>query len=491
MAPPNAPNILILMAEDTGRHQGCYGDRDGSTPHLDRLATEGVRFANALSTAPVCAPARSSVVTGRYPWSLGTLAMRSTLLHPPRLLTHRLRDRGYYVNWFTKTDFNFDPPNPPAPDPFCDEARPWLEDLAQGRLAGRPWLLYQNFFVTHESTMWDGPLGQQAGARAERIAHDHLLVPHQHHRPETVQVPPYLPDTPAVRQCLARYYDALSIQDAQIGQVLDALERSGQAENTLVIYLSDHGRGLPREKRWCYNAGIHQPLIIRWPGHLEPGTVSDEIVSWVDIAPTLLKVAGADDALIASWFQGRAFLGEKLSPPRQFAFAARDRMDETYDSVRVARDSRFHYIRNRYPRLPYAQRNTYMEHMPATQDLRQMHAQGTLHGPAALWMADSKPPEELYDWRHDPHMIHNLAGEPAFTGDLQRLRAALDEHLAALGDLHLQPERELIAQGLVKDRLAEFRAHIQPLPQPHRIGPPLTVLEMAEAEAYEHSAPAP
>lgn len=323
---------------------------------------------------------------------------------------------------------------------------------------------------------------------AEPPEQQHRLLPHQRHDPASVRVPAYLPDTPEVRLNLARYYDALSIQDHQIGDVLDALAASPYASNTVVIYMTDHGRGLPREKRWCYDAGVHLPLIVAAPesfAGIARGAVSDELINWVDIAPTVLSLAGAP---IPPHYQGRAFLGDARSVvPRAYAFAGRDRMDEAFDHVRVARDQRWHYIRNMWPRIPYAQRNTYMERMNATRALRRGRAEGILTGAAALWMAEVKPAEELYDAAHDPQMVRNLAADPAHADTLARMRRALDEHLAAVGDKGAVPERDLVAQGLVQDRLGEYRQRIQPLPPEHRIGRGDTILEWHEAVSlYGH-----
>lgn len=474
------PNIILLIGEDTGLHLGCYGDGYASTPRLDRLAAEGCRYDQALSTAPVCAPSRSSIITGMYPWSIGTHQMRSTLLRPPRLFTHELRDAGYFVNWHTKTDFNFDPDTAGDGAPWRDADHDWLTELAHGTLPQQPFFLYRNFGVTHESTMWSDAFHEAGGAWKEREDQQHLLQPDQRHDPARATVPPYLPDTPEVRRHLAWYYDALSIQDAQIGRVLDALAASPYADNTLVIYMTDHGRGLPREKRWCYDAGLHLPLIVRGPG-IAPGTVSDELVNWVDIAPTLLSLAGAS---IPQHCQGQAFLGQqKAATPRSFAFAGRDRMDEAFDHVRVARDRRWHYIRNSFPAIPYCQRNHYMERMDATRQLRELHAAGRLAGDAAVWMAPRKPAEELYDAHADPAMVRNLADDPAHAQTLARLRAALDEHLQRVGDLGMVDERELVARGLVKDRIEEFRSRIKPLPPEHRVGIDLGILLRSEAES--------
>ncbi len=482
--PENRPHILLLIGEDTGLHLRCYGDPTALTPHLDRLAQQGYRFLHAFSTAPVCAPSRCSIVTGKYPWSIGTHLMRCSLLRPPRMFTHELRDAGYHVNWWSKTDFNFVPP----PD-FADRTDDWLTDLRTGGLPAQPWLLYNNFPVTHESTMWDRAHDHDRGFSVLRVENTSLLS-RGPRRPSDVIVPAYLPDTPHVRADLARYYDALEIQDAQIGQVLAALDQSPYANDTIVIYMADHGRGLPREKRWCYEAGLHLPLIVRvpekWRAHAglteRPGSVVDTLVSWVDLAPTVLSLTSTP---IPADYQGRAFLGPaRRNLSRSVAFAGRDRMDETYDWVRVARDHRYHYIRNLAPNLPYAQRNLYMERQGTTREIRRLHAEGQLTQAQALWMSSTKPAEELYDSVTDPQMIHNRVDQPAMKPVLERLRRALDEHLSQVGDLGAVDESELVARGLIRDDIAVYRARIKPLPPEHRIGPEMTVFTLNEARAY-------
>ncbi len=452
---------MLLVAEDTGCSQSCYGNDAISTPAIDGLAAEGVRYENAFSTAPVCAPSRSSLLMGKYAFSVGSHHMRSTLIDPPTLFTEELRKAGYYVNWSNKTDFNFEPP-----ESFADDRHDWFEDLASGRLSsGRPWLLYHNFFVTHESSMW-------ADNWESRVAPH--LKPEERCPPDAVTVPAYLPDTLEVRTDIARHYDSLVVQDQGIARALDALEKSGEKDNTIVVYLSDHGRGLPREKRWCYEAGIHMPLIIRWPGRLEGGVTSDELVSWVDIAPTLLSALGIP---VPESFQGNVFLG---SPAREYCFAGRDRMDEAFDRVRAARDKRFLYIRNFFPEIPYAQRVTYMEKQKTMQELRDLWSERKLTPEQMLWMSPNKPEEELYDCIQDPDCVDNLAGKKDFAPDLKRMRVALNEFLESIDDKGVKSERNLIEQGLVLDRLDEYGARIEPLSEKHRIVAQATILEMPD-----------
>lgn len=455
---------MLLVAEDTGRHQGCYGHTLVQTPHIDSLAAEGALYKNAFSTSPVCAPSRSTLVTGCHAFSIGTHHMRSTLVDPPRLFTQELRQAGYYVNWSNKTDFNFQPPAD-----FADHTHVWFDDLAEGRIPDQPWLLYHNFVVTHESSMWRADLmnapWQQRNLQARQEA-----TPVD---PKQVEVPSYLPDTPGVRSNIAHYHESLAAQDREIGRALQALEESGQANQTMVIYLSDHGRGLPREKRWCYEAGIHLPLLIRWPGMLEPGSIEEDLISWLDLAPTLLSIAGVS---IPDSYQGRAFLGEQLSSePREYCLAGRDRMDEAFDCVRALRDQRWLYLRNDFPEQPYAQRISFLENMEAMADLRKGRRSGTLTAAQALFMAESKPAEELYDCISDPENIHNLAENPKHAERLIKMRSALANELHRVGDLAIQPESDLIQRGLVVDRCTEYQNRITPLPPEDQLGPPQTL----------------
>jgi uncharacterized sulfatase len=467
---------MLLVGEDTGRHMGCYGNAYAHTPHLDRLAAEGCRYTHAFSHAPVCAPSRCGLVTGRYPWAIGSHHMRSRLCDPPRMFTHELRDAGVHVAWPTKTDFNFETP----PD-HADTEEDWLNTLADAPPPAAAFL-YRNFVITHECHTWDlNPFGGRPYAETlEQLTADEL------HDPAEATVPPYLPDTPETRRDIARYHDNLRVQDRQIGEALARLDAAGIADRTLVIYLTDHGRGLPREKRWCYDAGIHLPLILRWPGVIEPGTTNDDLIAWVDLAPTILSLMGVD---VPSDYDGQVFLGPDRAAPREFVFAGRDRMDANFDHVRVARSKRYHYIRNGFPELPYAGQQWYMEHEPTFQIMRNLRALGQLEGDAALFMADSKASEEFFDCEADPDCIRNLAEDPAHQAELNRHRRALDEFAARVPDLGLKDEQELIDAGVIYDDLdTEYRPRVGVLPPPLRIGPERFPVTRREAEALRPSA---
>ncbi|MFW6286636.1 MAG: sulfatase/phosphatase domain-containing protein, partial [Candidatus Sumerlaeota bacterium] len=298
--------------------------------------------------------------------------------------------------------------------------------------------------------------------------------------PAHVPVPEYIADRLTSRRDIARYYDALHLQDREMRKILDALEQSGQAENTVVIYIGDHGRGLPREKRWCYDAGCHVPLIVRWPGRTEPGAREENVVSGVDIAPPILSIAGIE---VPEHYQGQAFLGPYAADERRlYCLSARDRMGEAYDRVRTLRDKRFLYIRNYYPDLPYCQRIEYMERHNTVTLMRELYAHGQLNDAQSLWFAERKPSEELYDCQADPDNVRNLVDSPEHRETLERMRGALEATLAETPDLGELSERELIDRGIVcDDHLKKFLKMSASLPPYQRIGPELTVVEQPKS----------
>jgi N-sulfoglucosamine sulfohydrolase len=238
------------------------------------------------------------------------------------------------------------------------------------------------------------------------------------------------------------------------------------ASNTIVFFFGDHGRGLPRAKRWVYDSGIHVPLIVRWPGQIKPGSLREDLVAFVDFAPTVLNLAGCP---VPKDLDGQVFLGSNRTPDRKYIYAARDRMDEAYDRIRCVRDMRFKYIRNFHPELPYAQRIDYMEEMPTTRVWRELNAAGKLTGPQTLWFSKNKPREEFYDLENDPHETNNLADSKLHRAKLDELRGALDRWITDTRDMGAIPETELIARGLVADKLSEYKARIKPLPENQKL----------------------
>jgi len=427
------PNFLWISLEDTSPRFGCYGDAVARTPNIDRLAAEGRRYPLAFSTAGVCAPSRSAIITGMYQTSIGSHHMRTTHTNPhaPELptpysavppayvktFTEYLRAAGYYCTNNAKTDYQFTPPLTAWDE--CGNQGHWRH-----RDPGQPFFAVFNPTVTHESGMWP---------REGRP----LLTD-----PERVVLPPYLPDTPKAREALARHYDNLEAADRRVGEILGELEADGLAADTVVFLWSDHGEGLPRGKRWPYDAGIRIPLIVRRPGHLEPGVAADDLVSLIDLGPTLLSLAGVP---LPRHLQGRPFLGPE-GAPREYVYAARDRHDEAYDMVRAVRDRQFKYIRHFHPDQPYLSWIPYRNRHPVMQELWRLHAEGALTETQRLFLAERRPPEELYDTAADPYEVRNLAGDPAHRATLERMRQALDAWRAAYGDLGDVPEAEMVAR---------------------------------------------
>ena len=450
MAQGARPNIVWIVVDDASPDTGAYGDRQARTPNMDRLAREGVRFTNAFTHAPVCAPSRSGLITGMYPTSIGTHHMRSQLLNPPEVFTVHLRQAGYQVIWPGKTDFNFAvPPNTAditqgltqnAPSNAFDSREDWTEQAPEQR----PFFAYINLGMTHESQI---RLKPEAFAKVTA-----RLKPEDRHDPSQMVVPPYYPDAPEVHRDLANYYDLMTAADYRVGDILKRLDEQKLFDNTIVFLFSDHGRGMPRAKRWLYDSGIRVPLIVRYPGKLKAGTVNDSLVSFIDFAPTVLSLAGAP---IPARFQGQIILGEKAQQ-REYVYAARDRMDEKLDRIRAVRDKRYKYIRNFYPELPYTQPIAYNELNPTMQAWRRLHEEGKLTGAAKLFFAATKPREELYDTTIDPCEIKNLADNPKYKAVLAKMRKALDKWIVETKDLGEVPEAELVRRGLVRDVLKDY-----------------------------------
>ncbi len=432
-------NILWITVEDMSPRLGCYGDQTVPTPSVDRLASEGLRYTRAFGVYGVCAPNRHALIMGMYPTSTGAMAMRTwkrtASLHritdpkllaiptyeavpPPeaRCFTEYLRAAGYYCTNNVKTDYQFIPP-----------ITAWDESSKTAHWRNRPkgdmpFFAVFNFTVTHES----GTFKQRSPVVTD---------------PARVELPPYYPDTPIVRRDVARHYDNIAAMDGQIARVLQELEEDGLADETIVFFFSDHGDGLPRMKRWVYDSGIRVPLIVRFPDGRGAGSTSDDLVSFVDFAPTVLSLAGVP---IPAHMEGRAFLGDQKKAGRKYIYAARDRMDPAPETIRAVRDARFKYVRNYRPDLPYIGYIPYRDQAAIMQEIHRLTKAGKLGPKQWQLSATRKPLEELYDTEVDPHEIHNLASDPLHFEKLAELRRAHEMWTERYRDLGHIPEKELI-----------------------------------------------
>ena len=430
----NRPNILWLSAEDINAHIGCYGDPNAITPNLDQLAAEGIRYTNAYTAAGVCAPCRSTIITGMYQTTIGTMHMRSSAAMPDSIkaFPNYLRNAGYYCTNNSKKDYQ-----------FRESKNTWDKSSKTAHWKNRknskqPFFAIFNFGGCHESGI--------AGVSKYQDVTKNLSPGERQDPAKLTTLPPYYPDTPIIREDWKRNYELITAMDAWVGDHIQALKDESQYENTIIIYWSDHGVGLPRAKRWLYDSGTRVPLIIRIPEKLRtsgqgaPGTVDDQLISSLDFGITTLNLAGLPAPPIT---QGRAFLGGNLSPPRDYIYGARDRMDERYDIIRSVRDKRYRYIRNYEPLKPYFQYMNTPEKGATMKELRRIAKEGKMPPAMKLFMANRKPVEEFYDLQNDPHEINNLATDPAHRETLHRFRKVHTEWIKDTRDLGLIPEPEM------------------------------------------------
>ncbi len=445
------PNIVLVLFEDMSSRVGAFGDPIAHTPNFDRIASEGVRYTNVFTSSGVCAPSRAALITGRYQQTIGAQYMRTTsavglppggpqnyLAVPPaevKAFPELLRADGYHTSNDSKTDYQFG-------EPFTI----WDESGAgadwSGRADGQSFFHMRTLLTTHESAIWPVDMTPTNPIEAFVVSRNAELFSDRVARtnPDEVEVPPYLPDTPAVRRDIATHYDNIAFTDAALGEIYDRLSADGLLDSTILIVSTDHGDGLPRMKRSLYDSGLRVPMVIRFPDGWQAGSVNDELISFVDLAPTLLSWAGTNEP---QWLHGRDFAGSDRDEPRQYIFAAQDRMDNEPNKRRASRDARFKYIRNDLEGDPYFQRLPFRDSQPSMKDLWAGLEAGSLP-PAAAALFDPLPPHQLYDTLEDPNEVTNLADDPLYADDLARLQSALDEWLRRVGDMSVIPEADMI-----------------------------------------------
>ncbi|HKK10460.1 MAG TPA: sulfatase-like hydrolase/transferase [Bacteroidales bacterium] len=431
------PNVVLLIAEDVSPELGAYGNEYATTPNIDALASDGMVYDFALTTAPICAPSRSTLASGLYATSLGTQHLRSETPFPEDLKTlpELLSQNGYFTTNRDKTDYNFDPEG--MWDHWSSEYSPW-----RNRPEGKPFYSFINIGPSHEGSV-------NSIEKYNDFVKD--LPPEKFHDPTKVEVPPYYPDTPEIREIWAHYYDILTLLDMNIGNVLDMLQEDGLMDETIVIFIADHGFGMPRYKRWLNITGMHVPFIVYAPEkyqHLIPGFQQGghniDLVSFIDLPPSILNMAGAE---VPDYMQGKPILGENAQPERKFAFGARDRADDMFEMLRSVTNGNFIYIRHFMPHLSYMQPGfIYSDRKEAFRELRKAHKQGiTNEEQEKLW--NEKPVEELYDLKNDPKELNNLAENEEFNEIKQNLQKKLYDWMVETKDLGLLPEAEYMMRS--------------------------------------------
>lgn len=445
------PNILWLIGEDMCPDLGCYGVKQVFTPHLDALAKKGMRYTRAYTTAPVCSASRSAFMTGMYQITIGAQNHRShrddgyMLPDGVKVMSDWMRAGGYYTanirelppelgfRGTAKTDWNFTYVGKPF------DTSKWVDLKAH-----QPFCAQINFSETHRQNIkktghpWNSP----------KMAD-----------PAKVDLPPIYPDVPALREDWAGYLDAASALDEKIGKILKQLQADGLADNTIIIFIGDHGEAHLRGKQFCYEDGLHIPLIIYWPKGIpapkqyKAGTVSDQFIEAIDLTATSLSIAGIKKP---AKMQGRIFFGSNADPVREYAFGARDRCDETVFRLRTVRDKQYRYIHNFTPDRPFFQPNEYKQtEYPAWNIIHELAKEGKLtKWQQDFYMAPHMAPEELFDMDKDPWCMNNLvkSSNPRDQAALKRLRGVLNKWISDSDDQgrFFEPPEVAAAEGRTK-----------------------------------------
>jgi arylsulfatase A-like enzyme len=428
------PNIIWIVCEDISPLIGVYGDPIVNTPNIDQLSSEGIRYTKVYTTAGVCAPSRSSIITGMNQISIGTQHMRTRGIDPkyfPKELPNYgavlpenvkafpeyLRLNGYYTTNNAKEDYQFD-----APVTVWDESSPAAS--YRNRKKGQPFFSIFNIAITHESFLMRKP---------DSLTYD----------PNLMNVPMYYENTETSRTDHAILYTRIDQMDKNVGEIISQLKSDGVYDDSYVMFYSDHGGNLPWTKREILERGTHIPFVVKLPKGAQSGTYNKNLISSIDFAPTILSIAGIEPP---TYLQGKAFLGEYKNPVKnKYVFAARDRMDELYDRVRSVYDGSFRYIYNFMLEQPKYQNIVYRQNIDTMKEILEMKEAGTITNPYLLdWFNSTKPVEELYYTAKDPDEVRNLANDPAYKAKLTQLKKVLFDWLKEVGDMSEISEKEMV-----------------------------------------------
>lgn len=436
------PNVLWFVVDDMSPSFSCYGETLIQTPAVDKLAAEGTKFTRAYVTAPVCSTCRSALITGMYQTTIGAHHHRSgrgeLKIHLPPDVTPvpvQFQKAGYFTcigsglpgfdncgrpvgakgkkkggSQLGKTDYNFEW------DPKMYDSHDWA---AHGE---KPFFMQVQL---HGGKLREGSPEARAAFKERVIAELGSATD-----PAKVTLPPYYPRDPVILDDWALYLDAARMTDRHVGRVLARMEKEGLMENTLIIFMTDHGISHARGKQFLYDEGARIPFVVRGPG-IAKGAVRDDLIMQIDMAAISLAAAGLP---IPAGMQGRDVFGKDYQP-RSAIFAARDRCDETVEYLRSVRTDQFLYIRNFLPQRPHLQPNAYKDGKAIVQTLRALHEKGELPSISEdLLFSPTRQPEELYDYKADPFQVTNLAANPDFKAQFEAQRARLDKWIIESGD---------------------------------------------------------
>jgi arylsulfatase A-like enzyme len=425
------PNIVWIIVDDMSANFSCYGEKTITTPHVDNLAADGIRFSKAFVTAPVCSPCRSALITGCYQTTIGAHHHRSgrgelkiTLpdgVVPAPVLFQKA---GYYTciggygatgGKLGKTDYNFEW------DAKMYDGNDWSD-----RKPGQPFFMQvQLHGGKHRgqgpNANWQARVKKEFGSNT---------------KPEDVKLPPYYPRDPVILQDWADYLDCCRFTDKEVGDLMGRLEKEKLLDDTVVFFMTDHGISHARGKQFLYDEGTHVPFVVRGPG-IPKGVVRDDLIEHIDLTAASLALAGIE---IPKWMQGRNVLAKDYQK-RDAVFAARDRCDETMEHIRSVRTAQYKYIRNYMNERPHLQPCRYKDEKAIVKKLRELHAANKLDAlTEKLLFAEKRPAEELYDLAADPFEVHNLAADSKHADTLASMRKKLTDWEEKTGDKGRKPE---------------------------------------------------
>ncbi len=447
------PNILWITIEDTSpQFIGCYGNTDARTPVIDKLASNGVRFSNAFSCGTVSSPSRTCIITGVKTYETGLGNHRSSYPLPGTMhgFPYYLQKEGYYTTNNSKTDYNV-----ANSKKYIKDA--WNESSGTAgwwnRKSGQPFFAVFNFMDSHQSRTMTNPYSWYQKNVLDQLKDNEQIDE------KGFDMPPFYNNTPEMRKQFARVYNSIKLTDKKIGDLLQKLEANHLKDSTIIFFYADHGEGIPRGKTNGINLGYRVPFVIWFPEmykHLSPwgkaGVVTDELIDFEDLAPTLISLAGGQ---IPDYMKGRVLLGDKRSPKADHLVLSADRSDNGIDLVRSVTNGKYMYSRNFMPFMPEVRYIRYMEQGEIKQQMRKDLAENRLNT-LQKSLFENRPAEFLFDIENDTWETRNLASDPAYHDLLLKMRLDLKNEILNSRDVMLLPEYEI---GLISHTTTayEFR----------------------------------